>query len=87
MEAYMEMSKKTTILLSEEQHEQLTRLAKERGTSLGNLIREACVQEYGLASMRERSSAVAELVALSLPVGDVAAMKRESIAPPKEPRR
>lgn len=83
----MELLKKTTILLTEEQHEQLTRLAKERRTSLGNLIREACVEEYGLASTRDRSVALGELAALSLPVGDVAAMKRESIAPPKEPRR
>ncbi|MFA6954715.1 MAG: CopG family transcriptional regulator [Thermoanaerobaculia bacterium] len=83
----MELSKKTTILLSDEQHEQLTRLAKERGTSLGDLIREACAQEYGLASKSDRAAAVAELAALSLPVDDVAAMKRESIAPPKEPRR
>jgi predicted DNA-binding protein len=87
MEAYMELSKKTTILLSAEQHEQLTRLAKERGTSLGDLIREACAHEYGLASKSDRASAVAELATLSLPVGDVAAMKLESIAPPKEPRR
>ncbi|MBI2212747.1 MAG: ribbon-helix-helix protein, CopG family [Acidobacteria bacterium] len=83
----MELSKKTTILLSEEQHEQLTRLARERGTSLGDLIREACAQEYGLASTRERAAAIAELALLSLPVGDVATMKRESIATSKEPRR
>lgn len=83
----MELLKKTTILLTEEQHDQLTRLAKERRTSLGNLIREACVEEYGLASTRDRSEALGELAALSLPVGDVAAMKRESIVPSKEPRR
>ena len=82
----MDLSKKTTILLSDEQHEQLTRLAREHGTSLGDLVREACVHEYGLASIKQRSAALAELAALALPVTNVATMKHESIAPSKEAR-
>jgi hypothetical protein len=43
----MELSKKTTILFSPDTHARLTALAARRGTSLGDLVREACVAQYG----------------------------------------
>lgn len=44
----MELSKKTTILFSPETHERLTELAARRGVSLGELVRDACVAQYGI---------------------------------------
>lgn len=75
----MELSKKTTILLSEEGHRQLSALASRKGVSMGQLIREACEQVYGVVDADERVSAISALAALSLPVGTPAAMKRESV--------
>lgn len=75
----MEQSKKTTILLSPELHERLTYLAQQRGVSLGKLVREACVQQYGVVDQAEQLAAVGMLQSLSLPVGAVRAMKLESV--------
>ena len=74
----MELTKKTTILLTEELHERLTRLAEQEGVSLGELVRRACEREYGIVSRKERIAAVEALAALRLPVADVETMKRES---------
>ena len=78
----MELTKKTTVLLSPELHEQLAALARQRRTSMGHLIRSACKKQYGTVSKEERLDAVRELCRLKLPVGTVARMKRESIADP-----
>lgn len=75
----MELSKKTTILLSPDLHEQLTRRAERERTSLGELVRRACRAEYGFHSREERQRALEELVALRLPVGEPDQMKRESV--------
>ncbi len=74
----MELDKKTTVLFSEELHERLTRLARYRKTSLGSLVREACVAQYGLFDQDTRLEAVQELGALSLPVASPEQMKREA---------
>lgn len=75
----MELEKKTTILLSAKLHSRLSRLAKRRKMSLGELIRRACEREYGLAEHEQRRAAVRKLSELRLPVADVATMKAESI--------
>ncbi len=75
----MELSKKTTILLTPVLNERLTRLARYRGVSVGELIRSACERQYGLVSEESRSDAVRQLAALGLPVADPQAMKRESV--------
>jgi hypothetical protein len=75
----MELSKKTTILLSPDLHEDLTRIAAQRGVSLGHLVREACREKYGLARTPARKEAVEKLADLELPVGSVGEMKRESV--------
>ncbi len=79
-----ELSKKTTILLSPELHDRLTRIAQERHVSLGHLVRTACEKQYGIASARERIEAVRRLGELALPVGEPGKMKRESVPSPED---
>jgi predicted DNA-binding protein len=79
MEEHMELTKKTTILLSPESHRRLTDLASRRGVSLGVLVREACATVYGIGDDVARTTAATALASLHLPVGTVAAMKRESV--------
>ena len=80
----MELRKKTTIVFSSQQHAWLTQLAQQRGVSFGQLVREACEAQYGTSSPESRLRAVKALGALSLPVADVATMKRESVSTPKD---
>jgi 3-dehydroquinate synthetase len=79
METDMELSKKTTILLTPDLHARLTRLAHQKGVSVGELIRTACERQYGLVSEESRSDAVRQLATLGLPVSDPQTMKRESV--------
>lgn len=74
-----ELTKKTTILLPPELHDRLTRLAAQRGTSIGDLIRTAVEVQYGLGASPLRIAAVEGLASLALPVGSPAEMKRESV--------
>jgi hypothetical protein len=78
------LSHKTTILLSEALHRQLTQLAQERGQSIGELVRQACERQYGMTDRRERLAAVEALGALRLPVGPVEQMIAESVADPRD---
>lgn len=75
----MELSKKTTILFPPDLHERLARLAAQRGTSIGELVRTAVQQQYGLVPTVERLEAVEELAGLQLPVGSPEEMERESV--------
>ncbi len=77
-----ELSKKTTILFSPELHERLTHLAEQRGVSLGWLVREACIRQYGIVPSEDRLEAVRSLEALSLPVEDPIQMNGESVSQP-----
>ncbi len=74
----MELSKKTTILFSPELHRRLAALATKRGSSLGDLVREACEAQYGIMGSPERADAARALAALHLPVGSTDEMKRDS---------
>lgn len=80
----MELSKKTTILLSPALHRRLSRLAKQRKTSLGDLVRRACEIQYASITPEEREEAVRDLAALSLPVGTPNEMKKESLPEPDD---
>jgi hypothetical protein len=84
MEVHMELSKKTTILFSPDLHERLVRLAAQRRTSIGDLVRTAVELQYGLVSKEDRLAAVSALGELSLPVGSVEEMERESVPTPEE---
>ena len=81
----MNLSKKTTILLPPDLHEQLTRQAEREGKSLGDLVLRVCRVEYGSTS-EERRRALEELLAMDLPVGEPDEMKRESEPTPVETR-
>ncbi len=80
----MELVKKTTILLSPRLHERLTQLARQKGISMGQLMREACEKTYGLTSREHRLEAVQALASLSLPVDDVQRMKEQSVPSPEK---
>jgi predicted DNA-binding protein len=80
----MELTRKTTILLPPDLHDNLTEIARRRGTSLGQLVREACAARYGLVSAEDRARAVEELSELRLPVAAVSTMKRQSVAKPED---
>ena len=82
MEMDMELTKKTTILLPPDLHQQLAAIARERKVSVGHLIRSACWKQYGVVPKEERLNAVRELCRLGLPVDSVAQMKRESVPDP-----
>jgi len=79
----MGLTKKTTILLQPELHRRLARLAEQRRTSMGELIRTACVRQYGLAGSPQRTNAVAAMAELSLPVSSTGDMKRQSVPEPE----
>ena len=49
----LELTKKTTILLSPDLHEKLTRLAAQKAVSLGELVRRACEKQYGILSSED----------------------------------
>ena len=80
----MELTKKTTILFPPDLHARLLRLAAQKGTSLGDLVRTACERQYGIATLEERQAAVEALAALDLPVGTPEEMARESVPDPEE---
>lgn len=80
----MELSKKTTILFPPELHERLSRLAAQKGVSLGELVRRACEKHYGLMSTQARIEAVQALAKLNLPVADTRTMKEQSVPQPQE---
>ena len=73
------LTKKTTILLPPGLHQRLTRLAEQRRTSLGELVRSSCEHAYGAASVEEKVNAVRRMAGLALPVASVRRMKRESV--------
>jgi hypothetical protein len=84
MEVDMELSKKTTLLFPPDLHEHLSQLARQRGLSLGELVRRACEIQYGMVSRESRLAAVRALEAMSLPVGDPDQMERESVPSPED---
>ena len=79
----MELTKKTTVLFSDDLHRQLTKLARTEGKSLGQLVREACRIQYGLSTREEKRRALERLKSLNAPVDSVEVMKRQSVPDPK----
>ena len=75
----MELVKKTTILFPPDLYGQLAQVARQRKTNVGELVREACLAQYSLASREDRLAMVSQLAGLSLPVGTPDELKRESV--------
>ena len=71
--------KKTTILFAPDMYDCLAKLASQRNSSVGELVREACRVQYFLSNRAERLSLVDELASLALPVGTPSEMERESV--------
>jgi len=75
----MELTKKTTILFPPDLYNRLARLARQRDSSVGELVREACRVQYSLSTASERLALVEQLASFSLPVGTLEEMERESV--------
>ena len=80
----MELSKKTTILLSPRLYSLLKQLSESTNRSIGELIRSACEKQYGLHPESKALEAADRLATFQLPVGTPASMKRESVTPPED---
>ncbi len=80
----MELSKKTTVLFPPDLHDRLSRLAAQKGTSLGDLVRAACERQYRLTSREEKLAAVRNLAVLKLPAASPRKMKRQAVPSPEE---
>lgn len=75
----MELTKKTTVLFSPDLYDDLAALARQRHSSVGELIREACRSQYFLTTRQERMAIIDKMAAMSLPVGTPEEMERESV--------
>ena len=80
----MELSKKTTILLSPRLFELLKSKSRSEESSIGALIRAACEKQYGWAPEADVHAAVDRLSSLALPIAGTDLMKRESVPRPEE---
>jgi hypothetical protein len=75
----MELTTKTTILFPPDLYNRLAQLARQRDSSIGELVREACRVQYSLSTTSERLAVVEQLASFSLPVGTPEEMERESV--------
>jgi len=71
------LTKKTTILFSPTMYRQLEQVARQQGTSVAQLIRQAAIQCYLVPNRRTRLEAVEALAAMALPVADWPTMEQE----------
>ena len=76
------LEKKTTILFPPGLHAHLQRVAKQRGRSLGDLVREACAEKYRYAAREDKLAAARHLTRLSEPVGRIDDLLDQSVAQP-----
>ena len=81
----MELTGKTTLLFPPDLYGRLASLAEQRHSSAGELVREACRNQYSFsaATEAERLAAVKSMAAMKLPVGAPEEMKRQYVAPYK----
>jgi hypothetical protein len=79
----MALTKKTMVLFPPALHRRLKKIAKERHTSLGELVRSACEREYCGPTREERIAAARALASMNLPVSDWETMERESTPDPE----
>ncbi len=65
-----EMTKETTILFPQKLYEDLERVAKEQGCSVGQLVRDATQIQYGVGGIAARLRAVELMSKLEAPIGE-----------------
>jgi predicted kinase len=70
------LTERTQVLLTPDQRSRLERMARQRGVSVGAVIREA-IESYTGPRSRSRTEALTALVALEAPVDDWEQMKAE----------
>ena len=73
------MMKRVEILFSAEQLSQLRRIAKLRGCSVAELVRQAVERQLLSGEREARLRLVEQLAGMSLPVADWETMERESV--------
>jgi Ribbon-helix-helix protein, copG family len=74
-----QLTRRTQLLLDDDLHERLRRIADERGVSLGALIREAIDEKLARAQDARAAAFGRLLEAEPMPVEDWPAMKRQMI--------
>lgn len=77
------LTERTQVLLSPEQRARLERLATQRRTSVGAVIREA-IEAYTTSGAQSREEAARALLALGAPVDDWETMKAEIVRGARE---
>jgi len=80
------LTKKTQILFSEEQLELLKKIAGEKGTSMGALIREAVEKVYLKGIKYQRLEIAKRLINMQLPVDEWEKMEEEITGGAREKR-
>jgi plasmid stability protein len=74
------LTRRTQLLLDDDLHQRLRKIAAERGISLGALIREAINEKLLVSAQDDRAKAIDELLAAEpMPVDDWPVMKQEII--------
>lgn len=71
--------KKTTLLFEEQTYKKLKEKSKVEKTSIGELVREAVANYYGIKSNREKMEALKKLSQMNMPVSDYEEMKKDII--------
>lgn len=72
--------KKTTLLFEENVYKKLKEKSKLENISMGELVREAVIEYYGIKNKEEKMKALKNLIDLKLPVSDYEDMEKEIIA-------
>lgn len=71
--------KKTTLLFEEQIYKRLQEKAKAEKLSIGELVREAVKNYYGIKSRKEKMDALKKLSQMNMPVSDYEEMEKDII--------
>jgi hypothetical protein len=71
------MTKKTTILFPPRLYEELEKVAKEQGRSVGELVRDAAEVQYGLGGVAARLRAIDVMASLETPIDEPEEIERQ----------
>jgi len=71
--------KKTTMLFEENMYKKLQEKSKMENLSIGELVREAVTNYYGIKSSKEKMEALEKLSKMNLPVSDYDEMEKDIV--------